>query len=202
MRKKLILGITIFLAILFGYCTTSQAAILVTNKQVNSEEQFNINITSDVSLISYKVVVDNHSGLTFINSSGGAGAGTKKVSNALTTGSTKQLATFTFKAPKVEKDTQYTITFTGSEMGKEDFSKVDNDTKTATITVKAPVTPKPEPEPEPEPTPDPKPENPTTPKELEFATVKNKTVYLKTNTNFRSKYEINNNNIRTELIND
>ena len=135
MKSKIKLGILMFIIILFGYCITSNAAISVQSKEVNSEEQFSISITSDVPLISYTTSVGDHSGLTFVGSSGGAGEGTKTISNALMTGNTTQMATFTFKAPKVEKDTEYKITFSATGMGKEDYSKEPDDTKTITIKV-------------------------------------------------------------------
>lgn len=139
MKNKIILGVIIFFAILFGYCITSEAAIKASSQQVDSGKEFSITVTSDISLASAKVTVTNYSGLTFVTSSGGsAGNGTLTVSKATDTSFTS-LATFTFKAPSVTVDTQYTITFEASEMGDNNLSPVPNSSVTATITVKAPV---------------------------------------------------------------
>lgn len=152
MKNKIGLGIITFFIILFGFCVISNATISAQSKEVNSEEQFTLSITSDISLGAYSVKAESYSGLTFITSTGGTGKGTATISNALQEGGTTSLATFTFKAPKVEKDTKYTIKFVATGMGDENLSPVPNSEATATITVKAPVV-----------TPPTQPETPTTP---------------------------------------
>ena len=140
MKNKLKIGIAVFYIIIFGYYIKSNAAISAQSKQVNSGEQFSINVTSDVSLASYSVKAQSYDGLEFVGSSGGIGSGTTTISSALAQGGTTNMATFTFKAPSVEKDTQYTIKFSATGMGMDDekISKVPNSDKTITITVKAP----------------------------------------------------------------
>lgn len=140
MRNKITIGIIIFLIILFGYCITSSATISSESKQVNSGEQFSITVTSNISLASYNVKVESYSGLDFVTSTGGTGAGGTSISNALATGGTTTLATFTFKAPSVTSDTQYKISISATGMGDENLNSVPNSTCTATITVKAPNT--------------------------------------------------------------
>lgn len=140
MKNKIILSITIFFLIIFGYCIVSNATISTQSKQVNSGEQFTVSVTSNISLASYNIKVESYSGLTFVTSTGGSvGAGTTSISNAIASGGVTNLATFTFKAPAVTKDTQYTIKFIATGMGDENLSAISDSTSTATITVKAPV---------------------------------------------------------------
>lgn len=140
MKSKLRICIIIFFIILFGYCIKSNATISTESKQVNSGEQFSITVSSDIPVVSYKIDVTGYSGLQFITSSGGTGAGGTSISNATTTGNTT-LATFVFKAPDVTSDTQYSINISASEMGDEQLNPVGNSSCTATITVKAPEAP-------------------------------------------------------------
>ena len=137
MKNKIRLGIIVFCIILFGYCIISNAAISTQSVEVNSEEQFSLSIESDVSLGAYSVKAESYSGLTFVTSSGGTGKGTTTISNALQEGGTTSLATFTFKAPKVEKDTEYTVKFVATGMGDENLNPVSNSETTAKIKVKA-----------------------------------------------------------------
>lgn len=138
MKNKLKIGIAVFFIIISGYYIKSNAAISAQSKQVNSGEQFSINVTSDISLSAYSVKAQSYNGLEFVGSSGGTGSGTTTISNALAQGGTTNLATFTFKAPSVEKDTQYTIKFSATGMGDENLSSVPDSDKSVTITVKAP----------------------------------------------------------------
>lgn len=140
MKNKVKISLFVFFIILFGYYIKSNAAILAQSKQVNSGEQFSVNVTSDTSLSAYSVKAQSYDGLEFVGSSGGTGSGTTTISNALAQGGTTNLATFTFKAPSVEKDTQYTIKFSATGMGDENLAPVANSDKTITITVKAPET--------------------------------------------------------------
>lgn len=138
MKNKLKIGIAVFFIIIFGYYIKSNAAISAQSKKVNSGEQFSINVTSDISLSAYSVKAQSYNGLEFVGSSGGTGSGTITISNALAQGGTTNLATFTFKAPSVEKDTQYMIKFSATGMGDENLSSVPDSDKSVTITVKAP----------------------------------------------------------------
>ena len=140
MRKKIIIGSILFFILLFTQYITANAQIASQSTQVNSGEQFSITVTSDISLSAYTIQA-NYPGLELVNSSGGTGAGTATISNALASGGTTSLATFTFRAPTVSKDTQYTITFSGSGMGDENLNPVANSQSTSTITVKAPSNP-------------------------------------------------------------
>ena len=136
MNKK-IFGLIVFFLLIFGYYITSDAAINVTSKQVNSGEQFSVSVTSDTPTISYTVSLTGYNGLTFVTSSGGTGAGGTAISDAKTTGMTS-LATFTFKAPEVTENTTYKISVSATGMGREDATALPDSSATATITVKAP----------------------------------------------------------------
>ena len=173
MKNKIKVGIIVVLMIVFGYCIVSNAAISVDSKQVNSGEEFTISIKSDVSLASYSIKAETYSGLTFVTSTGGTGAGTVSVSNALATGGITDLATFTFKTPEVTEDTKYTIKFVATGMGDEELKTVADSNATATITVSAPEPIKPEEPIQPEQTPndvEPQPEEPTNTTEPEKPT--------------------------------
>lgn len=181
MKKKLIICSILFAIIIFGCYITSNATISSQSKQVNSGEQFSVTVTSNVSLSSYSVKAESYSGLTFVTSSGGVGAGGTSISNALASGGTTTLATFTFKAPTVTKDSTYTIKFSATGMGDEKLDPVADSSTAVTITVKAPAT---------EPTTPTEPETPSEPekpKELEFTSV-NETVYVKSTVNLRESY--------------
>ena len=142
MKNKIKISMIIFFIMIFGYCIVSNAAISTSpkSKEVQSGEQFTISVTSDVSLASYSVKVELQSGLTFVTSEGGTGAGTTTISNALASGGVTSLANFTFKAPEVTKDTAYTIKFLATGMGDENLATVADSSATVTITVKAPAT--------------------------------------------------------------
>ena len=184
MKNKLLICSILFFVIVFGYYISSNATISSQSKQVNSGEQFSLTVTSNIALGSYSIKAENYSGLTFVTSSapaGAAGIGETTISNALSSGGTTTLATFTFKAPTVTKDSTYTIKFSATGMGDEKLAPVADSSTTVTITVKAPAT---------EPTTPSEPETPSeseTPKELEFTKV-NETVYVEKTVNLRASY--------------
>ena len=82
MRKKIIIGSILFFILLFTQYITANAQIASQSTQVNSGEQFSITVTSDISLSAYTIQA-NYPGLELVNSSGGTGAGTATISNAL-----------------------------------------------------------------------------------------------------------------------
>jgi len=146
MLKKIVRILILLLVIVCIYSIESNAAIVASSKTVNSGENVTVSVTSNVPLTSYSVSVTNLGGLTFVNSSGGTGAGGQKITGAGTpTEPITNLASFTFKVPTVTKDTTYTVSFSGTIMEGVDFSAIADNTTTATITVKAPATPTPPP---------------------------------------------------------
>lgn len=135
--KKVVKIIITFLFLIATYNVVSKAAISATSKTVNSGENFSVSVTSNVSVSAYTVKVTGYSGLTFVTSSGGTGAGTTTISDAKATGGMTGLATFQFKAPNVEKDQTFKVSFSASGMGDVNLSTVPDSSCTATITVKA-----------------------------------------------------------------
>lgn len=135
--KKIIKIIITFLFLIVTYNVVSKAAISATSKTVNSGENFSISVTSNVSVSAYTVKATGYSGLTFVTSSGGTGAGTTTISDAKATGGMTSLATFQFKAPNVEKDQTFKVSFSASGMGDVNLTSVPDSSCTATITVKA-----------------------------------------------------------------
>ena len=140
MLKKIVKILVLLLIVGCIYSIESNAAIVASSKTVNSGENVTVSVTSNVPLTSYSVSIGNLGGLTFVNSSGGTGAGGQKITGAGTpTEPITNLASFTFKVPTVTKDTTYTVSFSGTIMEGVDFSPVADNTATATITVKAPT---------------------------------------------------------------
>ena len=137
-KRNYIKIILIALLVLFLNVTISEASISASSKTVNSGEQVQISITSNIEIISYKVTVTSNGGLTFVTSAGGAGAGTTTITNASTTGMTS-LGTFTFQAPTVTTDTTYKVSFNATAMDDINMEKIPDSSATATITVKAPA---------------------------------------------------------------
>lgn len=135
--KKVVKIIITFLFLIATYNVVSKAAISATSKAVNSGESFSVSVTSNVSVSAYTVKATGYSGLTFVTSSGGTGAGTTTISDAKATGGMTSLATFQFKAPNVEKDQTFKVSFSASGMGDVNLSTVPDSSCTATITVKA-----------------------------------------------------------------
>lgn len=137
-KRNYIKIILIALLVLFLNVTISEASISASSKTVNSGEQVQISITSNIEIISYKVTVTSNGGLTFVTSAGGAGAGTTTITNASTTGMTS-LGTFTFQAPTVTTDTTYKVSFNATAMDDINMEEIPDSSATATITVKAPA---------------------------------------------------------------
>lgn len=137
-KRNYIKIILMALLVLFLNVTISEASISASSKTVNSGEQVQISITSNIAITSYKVTVTSNGGLTFVTSSGGTGAGTTTITNASESGMTS-LGTFTFQAPTVTTDTTYKVSFGATIMEDVNFAPVSDSSATATITVKAPA---------------------------------------------------------------
>lgn len=137
MNKKIIKILLIFAFILISYNVISNAGISSTSTTIQSGEQVSILVSSDIQLSAYTVKVTGHSGLEFVTSSGGSGAGTTSISDAKAEGGMTRLATFKFKAPNVDKDQTYQVTFLATGMGDVNLNAVADSTCTSTITVKA-----------------------------------------------------------------
>lgn len=141
----LVIALTILFNILYIKPTNASTTTLsASNASVASGGSFKVTISSSLKLSSWSIAVTNNGGCTFSSVSG--------TDNAVISGATitdmnlngiTSLATYTFKAPTVTKDTKYTITFSATQMSDatvtEGDDSVANATCTATITVKAPA---------------------------------------------------------------
>ena len=135
--KKTLKILLIFMFLIITYNVTSKAAISATNKTVNSGDTFSVSVTSNVSVSAYTVKATGYSGLSFVTSSGGTGAGSTTISDAKASGGMTNLATFQFKAPNVENDQTFKVTFSASGMGDTNLNPVADSSCSAVITVKA-----------------------------------------------------------------
>lgn len=135
--KKTLKILLIFMLLIITYNVTSKAAISATNKTVNSGDTFSVSVTSNVSVSAYTVKATGYSGLSFVTSSGGTGAGSTTISDAKASGGMTNLATFQFKAPNVENDQTFKVTFSASGMGDTNLNPVADSSCSAVITVKA-----------------------------------------------------------------
>lgn len=135
--KKTLKILLIFMFLIITYNVTSKAAISATNKTVNSGDTFSVSVTSNVSVSAYTVKATGYSGLSFVTSSGGTGAGSTTISDAKASGGMTNLATFQFKAPNVENDQTFKVTFSASGMGDTNLNPVADSSCSAIITVKA-----------------------------------------------------------------
>lgn len=188
MKSKIFTTILLAIIMIFSIQLSAQAVIVSTDKQVESGSgTVTISVTSNQLLGAYTLKLTDMAGLTLVSSAGGEVSADKKTITGSSAEGTKNLGTYTFNVPNVEKDTKYNIKFSITGMETPSLESVADENNTAVLTVKAPVTPTPEPEPKPEPTPDPKPETPPTTKKLEFTSV-NETVYATGTVNVRESY--------------
>lgn len=146
MRKniKRIAIVFILLTIILTICTRPSEAVIATlsasSANVKSGETFSVTITSSIKLSGWTILIYDDGGCTFSSASGGTVNGTSVYGTSLD--GTTSLATYTFKAPTVTKDTTYTINFSGIDMcdATDDANIVSDTGFTATITVKANTT--------------------------------------------------------------
>lgn len=115
----------------FAASTTLSAS----SKTVNSGETFTVNISSSLKLTGWTISLASNGGCTFSGASGGEINGTSVYGATLSP--TTSLASYTFKAPSVDKDTKYYIKFSGTGLADEQTNEVASTSCTATITVKA-----------------------------------------------------------------
>ena len=143
--KKNTIKITIFLMSLVLIFTmfyskpikAASTTLSASSATVESGESFSVTVSSSLSLSAWTINLTNNGGCTFTSASGGEVTGTSVYGTSLN--GTKTLATYKFKAPSVTKDTKYTISFSGTNMGDstDEVNIVDDASCSATITVKA-----------------------------------------------------------------
>ncbi len=127
------------LSILFtiGICTNSFARITTNDPTVNAGETVTITISSQEPVASGAInITQNSSGLPFKSAVGDTVNGTL-VAFSKTKNITSGIATYTFTAPDVSKDTVYKVVFSSQDMANENGTAIANSSATATVTVKA-----------------------------------------------------------------
>ncbi|MBR1802882.1 MAG: cadherin-like beta sandwich domain-containing protein [Clostridia bacterium] len=137
----LLLILTLILTIFYSRPTMAVSTTLsASSTSATSGENFSITVSSSVKLSGWTVSVSNNGGCEVVSASGGEVTGSKVYGTNLNGATT--LATYTFKAPIVDKDTKYTINFIGTAMGDAtDKVNAVNDASCSTIvTVKAKIT--------------------------------------------------------------
>ena len=135
MKKKVLIGLGVIILLLLLGTISSQARIVTNDPTVESGGTVTINVTSQEVVYGYKISIGSNSGLTYVSVAGGV----PNIPEGKVTGSTlegtKNLATYTFKAPEVTQDTTYTITFLGEGIIL-DLSDETTTSSSATATVK------------------------------------------------------------------
>ena len=136
MIKKFKYAFLLSIFFTIGICTHSFARITTNDPTVNSGETVTIVINSQEPVASGAINISQNSGLIFKSVSGGTANGTL-VAFSKTNNSTSGIATYTFTAPEVSKDTVYKLVFSSQDMADENNNAIANSTATATVTVKA-----------------------------------------------------------------
>lgn len=105
------------------------------SKTVTEGDTFSVSISSSISLAGWTISVSDNGGCTFQSATGGEVSGSTVYGTSVN--GTKSLATYTFKAPSVDKKTTIKIQFSASEMtdNTSEVNEVDSASCTATITV-------------------------------------------------------------------
>jgi len=187
MKKKL-LKICILVVMLFinSFYTVNAETTKITasGSTVDSGKEITVTIKSSVSLAGYTVSLKSSGDCSFKSvtvPSGVTGSPNGSTIGGMSTGGTKTLATYKFKAPTVTADKKSTIEFEVTGMLSANDEELSDTSAKATINIKAPVVEEPEPKPEPKPEPEPE------PTVLEFTSVK-ETVYATGTVNVRESY--------------
>ncbi len=137
----IVLSLTLtFLMIGIKATKAATTTLSASSASVTSGESFSINITSSTKLSGWTITLTDSDKCTFSSATGGEVSG-KSVYGTSQTGA-NTLAKYTFKAPIVDKDTTYTIKFSGSDMADatNDVNIVNNASCSTKITVKAKTT--------------------------------------------------------------
>lgn len=139
--KKISIILIILTLIIWGINIRPTEAVSTTlsasGVTVESGKNFSVNITSSIKLSGWTIKLTNNGGCTFNSASGGEVSGSSVYGTSQS--GTNSLAKYTFTAPKVDKDTTYTISFSGSEMADatDDVNIVSNTNCSVKVTVKA-----------------------------------------------------------------
>lgn len=118
---------------------TTTLSATANKTKVDSGATFTVTVKSSVSLTGWTISLKDNGGCTFSTATGGELTGTS-IYGADLNGKTS-LATYTFKAPTVTKETKYTISFSGSAMCDVDTNELTAaNTPSVTVTVKPKTT--------------------------------------------------------------
>lgn len=130
----LIIGIFYFALSIDKNVEAKSTTVSASSKTVSSGETFTVNISSSLKLTGWTISLSSDGGCIFKSASGGEINGSKVY--GMSNSPISSLASYTFKAPEVKKDTTYAISFFASELADENTDKVDSTSCTAKITVK------------------------------------------------------------------
>ena len=115
MKNKIFRVLILIILILGIYNITSEASYLSNDPVVNSGETFSITVTSTEELENYDLAIVSYTGLEFTGCSASNGAtvgkNTGKIAYAKPEEGTKNLGTFSFKAPSVTDTANYKVVF-------------------------------------------------------------------------------------------
>lgn len=142
MKKSLINILSLLFALVIILSTWNvikveavSTTLSASSKTVTEEDTFSVSISSSISLAGWTISVSDNGGCTFQSATGGEVSGSTVYGTSVN--GTKSLATYTFKAPSVDKKTTIKIQFSASEMtdNTSEVNEVDSASCTATITV-------------------------------------------------------------------
>lgn len=142
MKKSLINILSLLFALVIILSTWNvikveavSTTLSASSKTVTEGDTFSVSISSSISLAGWTISVSDNGGCTFQSATGGEVSGSTVYGTSVN--GTKSLATYTFKAPSVDKKTTIKIQFSVSEMtdNTSEVNEVDSASCTATITV-------------------------------------------------------------------
>ena len=142
MKKSLINILSLLFALVIILSTWNvikveavSTTLSASSRTVTEGDTFSVSISSSISLAGWTISVSDNGGCTFQSATGGEVSGSTVYGTSVN--GTKSLATYTFKAPSVDKKTTIKIQFSVSEMtvNTSEVNEVDSASCTATITV-------------------------------------------------------------------
>lgn len=137
MKSKISIMILLAIITIFLIQLNVQAVVISSDKQVESGGgTVTISVTSNQTLGAYTLKLVDTAGLALSGATGQHVSSDFKTVTGSSAEGTKNLGTFTFKIPTVDKDTKYNIKFSITGMETPDLEQVADETNTAVITVK------------------------------------------------------------------
>lgn len=105
----LIVGIFYFALSIDKNVEAKSTTVSASSETVSSGETFTVNISSSLKLTGWTISLSSDGGCIFESASGGEVNGSKVY--GMSNSPISSLASYTFKAPEVKKDTTYAISF-------------------------------------------------------------------------------------------